>query len=83
MIKDNKDYNEDYYVRYGNEQPNRTFYMTLKEAEKQYDEIILDIKTTWKELIYEPLEQEEVQKIIKSDEVKVFDLLGIKVAIPV
>jgi hypothetical protein len=76
-------YNEDYFIRYGsNTTINRSDYMTLKEAEKEYNRKQLNINTIWKELIYEPLEQEEVQNILKSDSVKVIDLGICKVIIP-
>ena len=60
----------------------RSDYMSKEQAEKFYNKIKLDIKTTWKELLYEPLEDENVQKIIKSDSVKIVDLGICKMALP-
>lgn len=67
---------EDYVVRFGNDKGyvERSDYMSREQAEKFYNKIELDIKTTWKELLYEPLEKEDVQEIIKSDNVKIVDL---------
>ena len=73
----------DYVVRFGGETfTNRTDYMTEKEAHKFYDKLELDISTTWKELLHEPLEEAEKQVIVKSDAVKVMDLGICKVAVP-
>ena len=66
----------DYYVRYGGDgfmDCNRTEYLTKRQAEKEYEKIKLNTKTTWKELWYEPLDEEEGQHLIKQEEVKVFD----------
>ena len=54
-----------------------------KEQEKKfYNKIKLNMKITWKELLYEPLEKEEVQEIVKSDNVEIVDLGICKVALP-
>lgn len=78
--------NEDYVVRYGNDSTymDRTDYMCKKEALKAYDKINLGNETslTWKELLYEPLEEEGKQYIIKSDSVKIVDLGICKIAVP-
>jgi len=75
---------EDYIVRYGNDNGNvqRSFYMNKQRASRFYGKIKLDTKTTWKELLYEPLDQENVQKIVKSDGIRVVDLGICKIAIP-
>ena len=73
----------DYVVRYGGETfTDRSDYMTEKEAHKFYDKIELTTSTTWKELLYEPLEEPEKQEIVRSDAVKVMDLGICKVAVP-
>lgn len=75
--------NEDYVIRYGNDNTtNRTDYMTLNKAEKEYNKIQLDVNTTWKELIHEPLEQEDVQNILKSDSVQIVDIGICKITVP-
>lgn len=76
---------EDYVVRYGddNGNTNRSFYMNEKEANKLYSSLDLSIEITWKELIHEPLDEEEAQYIIKSDSVRVLDLGLCKVAVPI
>jgi hypothetical protein len=75
----------DVEVRFGNDNGyvERSDYMSKEQAEKFYNKIKLDIKTTWKELLYEPLEKEDVQEIIKSDSVKIVDLGICKMALPV
>ena len=74
----------DYVVRYGNDNGyvERSDYMSKEQAEKFYNKIKLNIRTTWKELLYEPLEKEDVQEIIKSDSVKIVDLGICKMALP-
>ena len=76
---------DDYVVRYGNdnEYVDRSDYMSKGQAEKFYNKIELNTRTTWKELLYEPLEKEDVQEIIKSDNAEIVDLGICKVAIPV
>lgn len=75
----------DYVVRFGNDNGyvDRSEYMSKEQAEKFYNKIKLDIRTTWKELLYEPLEKEDIQEIIKSDSVKIIDLGICKMALPV
>lgn len=75
----------DYVVRFGNDNGyvERSDYMSKEQAEKFYNKIELNTRTTWKELLYEPLEKEDVQEIIKSDNVKIVDLGICKVALPV
>ena len=75
----------DYVVRFGNDNGyvERSDYMSKEQAEKFYNKIKLNIRTTWKELLYEPLEKEDVQEIIKSDSVKIVDLGICKMALPV
>lgn len=75
----------DYVVRCGNDNGyvERSDYMSKEQAEKFYNKIELSTRTTWKELLYEPLEKEDVQEIIKSDNVEIVDLGICKVAIQV
>ena len=75
---------DDYVVRYGNDNGyvDRSDYMPKEQAEKFYNKIKLNIRTTWKELLYEPLEKEDVQEIIKSDSVKIVDLGICKMTLP-
>ena len=76
---------DDYVVRFGNDNEwvERSDYMSKEQAEKFYNKIELSTRITWKELLYEPLEKEDVQEIIKSDNVKIVDLGICKVALPV
>ena len=76
---------DDYVVRYGNDigYVDRSDYMLKGQAEKFYNKIELNTGTTWKELLYEPLEKENVQEIIKSDSIKIVDLGICKMALPV
>ena len=76
---------DDYVVRYGNDNGyvERSDYMTKTQEEKFYNKIELNTRITWKELLYEPLEKEDVQEIIKSDSVKIIDLGICKMALPV
>ena len=74
---------DDYVVRFGGETfTDRSLYMTKKEATKFYDKLELNTSTTWKELLYEPLEEPEKQVIVRSDSVKVMDLGFCKIAVP-
>ena len=73
----------DYVVRFGGETfTDRSNYMTEKEAHKLYDKVKLNTSTTWKELLYEPLEEPEKQEVVRSDAVKVVDLGLCKVVVP-
>lgn len=76
---------DDYVVRYENDNGyvDRSEYMSKEQAEKFYNKIELNTVTTWKELLYEPLEDENVQEIIKSDSVKIVDLGICKMALSV
>ena len=75
---------EDYVVRYGGESfTQRSLYMTEAEAIKFYAKVELNTSTTWKEMLYEPLEEPEKQAVVRSDAVKVIDLGIGKVAVPV
>lgn len=75
---------DDYVVRYGNDigYVDRSDYMSKGQAEKFYNKIELNTRTTWKELLHEPLEDENVQEIIKSDSVKIVDLGICKMTLP-
>ena len=76
---------DDYVVRFGNDNGyvERSDYMSKEQAEKFYKKIKLSIGTTWKELLYETLEKEDVQEIIKRDNAEIVDLGICKVALPV
>jgi hypothetical protein len=76
---------DDYVVRFGNdsERIERSDYMSKEQAEKFYNRIKLNMRITWKELLYEPLEKEDVQEVIKSDSVQIVDLGICKVALQV
>lgn len=76
---------DDYVVRYGDDlsNTNRSLYMTKREAEKFYSGIKLNVNITWKELLYEPIEEDDSQYVIKSDSVRVLDFGLCKVALPV
>ena len=58
----------DYVVRYGNDNGyvERSDYMSKEQAERFYNKIELNTRTTWKELLYEPLEKEDAQEIISQ-----------------
>lgn len=75
---------DDYVVRFGNDNgyAERSDYMPKEQAEKFYNKIKLSVKITWKELLYEPLEKEDVQEIVKSDNAEIVDLGICKVALP-
>ena len=75
---------DDYVVRYGNDHGyvDRSDYMSKGQAEKFYNKIELNTRTTWKELLHEPLEDGNVQEIIKSDSVKIVDLGICKMTLP-
>lgn len=73
---------EDFIVRYGNEKGllGRSEYMNLKDATKLYDSLTKD-KATWKELIHEPLNQEDVSNVLKSEEHEVIYVLGSRLVV--
>ena len=74
---------DEYVVRYGSSSgPKRSDYMNAKEAAEFYDKIQLGTEVTWKEILYEPLDDEERQDIVRSEEVKVLDLGLCKIAVP-
>lgn len=75
---------DDYVVRFGNDNSyvKRSDYMSKEQAEKFYNKIKLSMMVTWKELLYEPLEEDEVQEIVKSDNAEIVDLGICKVALP-
>ena len=83
-LENGVDIMDDYVVRYGNDigYVDRSDYMSKGQAEKFYNKIELNTRTTWKELLHEPLEDENVQEIIKSDSVKIVDLGICKMALP-
>lgn len=76
---------DEYVVRYGNDGSftDRSDYMDKDNAKRFYDKIKLDTNITWKELLYEPLDEEEGQYIIESDSVRVVDLGICKIAVPI
>ena len=68
----------DFIVRYGNDNSvNRGFYDTYENAIKEYSSIKLDSNTTWKQLLWEPLDKLDVQKIIMEDSAKVLQMLDV------
>lgn len=74
---------EDYFVRYGNEYETlgRTFYVSLNEATKVYNSMSDKNKVTWKELIYEPLDEEDVSIVIKREDHKIINIMGKRLVI--
>ena len=73
----------DFVVRYGNSDLSaRSYYMTYDEALKEFESVKLDLSTTWKEIIWEPLDREEVQVVMKEEEVKVIEIFGKKLVVP-
>ena len=61
----------DYVVRYGNDREHveRSDYMSKEQAEKLYNRIKLNIRVTWKELLYEPLGKEEQSRRLRMDSI--------------
>lgn len=74
----------DFVVRYGNDRMTaRSFYDTYDQILKEFESIKLDLSTTWKEIIWEPLDKKEVQVVVKEEEVKIVEILGKKFVVPV
>ena len=62
----------DFVVRFGNGcEVHRGFFDTYEKVLKEYDSIVLDANTTWKQFLWEPLDKKDVQVVIKEDELKV------------
>lgn len=61
----------DYVVRYGNDSGyvERSDYMSKEQAEKFYNKIKLNIRATWKELLYEPLGKDEQSRRLRMDSI--------------
>lgn len=73
----------DFVVRYGNNNSvNRGFFDTYDQVMKEYDSIKLDEKITWKQIIWEPLNNPDKQVVIKEDSVRVIEILGAKLVVP-
>lgn len=73
----------DFVVRYGNDTSvNRGFFDTYAQVEKEYDSIKLDAQTTWKQILWEPLDKHDVQVVVKEDSIRVIEVLGMKIVVP-
>lgn len=61
----------DYVVRFGNDSGyvERSNYMSKEQAEKFYNKIRLNIRATWKELLYEPLEKDKQSRRLRMDSI--------------
>lgn len=59
----------DYVVRFGNDSGyvEHSDYMSKEQAEKFYNKIKLNIRATWKELLYEPLGKEEQSRSMQMN----------------
>lgn len=74
----------DFVVRYGNRDLSaRSYYMTYDQALKEFESVKLDLSTTWKEIIWEPLDRVDVQVVVKEEEVKIVEVLGKKFVVPI
>lgn len=73
----------DFVVRYGNDTSvNRGFFDTYAQVEKEYNSIKLDAQTTWKQILWEPLDKHDVQVVIKEDSIRIIEVLGMKIVVP-
>lgn len=73
----------DFVVRYGNDTSvNRGFFDTYAQVEKEFNSIKLDTKTTWKQILWEPLDKPDVQVVVKEESVRVIEVLGVKFVVP-
>ena len=73
----------DFVVRYGNDTSvNRGFFDTYAQVEKEFNSIKMDSKTTWKQILWEPLDKTDVQVVIKEESVRVIEVLGAKFVVP-
>ena len=73
----------DFVVRYGNDTSvNRGFFDTYAQVENEFNSIKLDAKTTWKQILWEPLDKPDVQMVIKEESVRVIEVLGAKFVVP-
>ena len=74
-------YNDDFIIRYGEYDSNagkegninRTFYMTFKDAYKQFNEMKTHNKIVWAQLIFEDLDIPDHQEVIMEFEKEVID----------
>ena len=67
----------DFVVRYGNDTSTRRgFHDTYVNALKEFNSITLNAKTTWKQLIWEPLSEPDKQEVIKDECVKIIEIPG-------
>ena len=83
MLKKNDKMLCDFVVRYGNDTSvNRGFFDTYAQVEKEFNSIKLDAKTTWKQILWEPLDKPDVQVVIKEESVRVIEVLGTKFVVP-
>ena len=76
---------EEYVVRYGNEESvlGRSDYDTLKNCEKFISKLTNNSDVTWFELLYEPLDEDDAQYIVRRGEKDLIDLFGNKVVVNV
>lgn len=80
---------DDYLVRYGGSGVEwgelgykAEMDLTYVKAVKFYDKLVLDAHTTWKELIYRPVDENRKQMLLRSDSVRTVDLgIGV-IAVP-
>ena len=69
----------DFIVRYGNDTSvNRGFFDTYVQVEKEFNSIKLDVRTTWKQILWEPLDKPDTQVVIKEESIRVIEVLGVK-----
>lgn len=74
----------DFVVRCGSDNHvSRGFFDTYEQVLREYDSIKLDERTTWKQILWEPLDKPNVQVIIKEDSVNVIKALGMIIVVPV
>lgn len=72
----------DYVLRYGGEtSTNRTNYDTLPNIRKTFNKFKKDSSVLWAEILYEPLEKEDVQELIDEFEKPVIDFFGRSVVV--
>ena len=72
----------DYVLRYGAENTtNRTDYDTLPNIRKIFNKLKKDSSVIWAEILYEPLENEDVQELIDEFEKPVINFFGHNVVV--
>lgn len=74
--------NADYVLRYRYEnKTNRTDYDTLPNIRKIFNKLKKDSSVVWAEILYEPLDKEDVQELVDEFEKPVIDFFGKKCVI--